>query len=149
MKKILITIISCLLLVGCGNKELDLETIKNNLNELKVNDDLIFENMKIVSKTDLYNMYSIDVKDTKSYLFAENIDLISSEFNFYFIIKDVTEEIEEQVNGFLDHWESQCEMYDQKNAQKIKNRLETTYNGYKIYIISDNNEKVLEEIKNS
>lgn len=37
-------------------------------------------------------------------------------------------------------------MYNQK-VFKSKNRLETTYNGYKIYISSNDNEKVLEAIK--
>lgn len=142
MKKILLTLIGCLLLVGCGNKELDLEKVKNKLSKSAV-----YGELKMLSNTDLNNLYSIDSNLADEILYQESTD--ANEVDLYLIVKAKDEKIKEQIAARFEQLELLCEMYDAKNAQKVRNRLETTYNGYEIYIISDNNEKVLEEIKNS
>ena len=142
MKKILVILICCFFLVGCGNKELDLEKVKNKLSESTV-----YGELKPLSNTDLNNLYSIDSSLAEEILYQESTD--ANEVDLYLIVKIKDDKIKEQIAARFEQLELLCEMYDAKNAQKVRNRLETTYNGYNIYIISDNNEKVLEEIKNS
>ena len=43
--------------------------------------------------------------------------------------------------------QKQWDSYLPAQADLVKNRLETTYNGYNIYIVSDNNNLVLDTIK--
>lgn len=141
MKKLLI-MLCCLLIVGCGNKSLNLESVKNKLNKSEV-----YGELKTLSNENLNNLYSIDSNLAEELLYAESTD--ANNVDLYLIVKVKDEKIKEQISDRFDYLETLCEMYDTKNAQKVRNRLETTYNGYNIYIISDNNEKVLKEIKNS
>lgn len=142
MKKVLLILFSAFLLVGCGNKtvELNFEEIQKNVEETEV-----FGSLKVVSNEEMYNMHSIDSALAEEILYIETTD--PNKVDTYIIVKVKDEKIKEQIKASFDAIETQAEMYNQANAYRIKNRLETTYEGYDIYIVSDDNQKVLEAIK--
>lgn len=145
MKKILLTLISCFLLVGCGNKEIDLNNINDSLLNLKDNNELVFKDVEKKDNEYLKNLYSIDASLATEILYVETTD--PNEVDLYIILKTDSEDLLEQIDTRFEALELQCEMYSPDNALKVKNRLETTYNGYNIYIVSDNNNLVLDTIK--
>lgn len=140
MKKIWIIFISAFLLVGCGNKDLNLDTIQKRIKESN-----LYEELKVLSDEELKNLYSIESTLAEKIVFAESTD--PNKVDTYIIVKIKDDKIKDQIATRFEALELQCEMYNQANALKVKNRLETTYNGYNIYIISDNNEEVLKLIK--
>ena len=57
--------------------------------------------------------------------------------------EDVKAIIEEYMNGLIAHWEN----YLPDQAELIKNRIETKLGDYLVYIISNNNESILNALK--
>ena len=55
MKKVLLTLCAILLLTGCGNKELNLNKVKENVKETNV-----FSNLYTLSSEDMKNRFSLD-----------------------------------------------------------------------------------------
>lgn len=145
MKKILL-IVTLLLLTGCG-KKLDLKKIEIDLDNLKIEDKFVYKDLKKLSSDDMYNIYSIESKYADEILYKENIT--SKGVDLYIVVKIKDDKIKEEIDKRFEALELQCDMYDQVNALKVKNRLETKIGSYNIYIISDNNELVLETIKKS
>lgn len=145
MKKILL-IVTLLLLTGCG-KKLDLKKIEIDLDNLKIEDKFVYKDLKKLSSDDMYNIYSIESKYADEILYKENIT--SKGVDLYIVVKIKDDKIKEEIDKRFEALELQCDMYDKVNALKVKNRLETKIGSYNIYIISDNNELVLETIKKS
>ncbi|MEG0826616.1 MAG: DUF4358 domain-containing protein [Bacilli bacterium] len=145
MKKILL-IVTLLLLTGCG-KKLDLKKVEIDLDNLKIEDKFVYKDLKKLSSDDMYNIYSIESKYADEILYKENIT--SKGVDLYIVVKIKDDKIKEEIDKRFEALELQCDMYDQVNALKVKNRLETKIGSYNIYIISDNNELVLETIKKS
>lgn len=145
MKKILL-IVTLLLLTGCG-KKLDLKKVEIDLDNLKIEDKFVYKDLKKLSSDDMYNIYSIESKYADEILYKENIT--SKGVDLYIVVKIKDDKIKKEIDKRFEALELQCDMYDQVNALKVKNRLETKIGSYNIYIISDNNELVLETIKKS
>lgn len=145
MRKIL-SLILCFLMIGCG-KAFNIENAVKNVDKLKDDSTLGYSSLEEESKEKMKNLYSIDASKTDYIMFKKTKD--SSEVDQYLIVKIKNKEIEQEIESYFESVEIQCEMYDPKNASKVKNRLEEKVNGYNVYIISNDNEKVLEAIKNS
>lgn len=145
MKKFL-ALALCFLLIGCG-KSFNVDDAVKNVDALKNNTTLGYNSLEEVSKEDMKNSYSIDATKADYIVFKKTTD--SNEVDLYMIVKVKDAEIEDKIKDYFESLELQCEMYDVENASKVKNRLEDKINGYNVYIISNDNEKVLETIKNS
>ena len=150
MKKILILLFTCLFLTGCGNKEvkLDFNTIKNELNALTINEELVFNDLQETSYEDLWNIHGIDAQLTEEIHFMTSTDGIDANMYIIALPKEGKEkELKEQINTFFEVFQLQADMYNPDNAALIKNRMEEKVGNYLIYIVSNNNSKVLEIIK--
>lgn len=152
MKKFLVSIL-CLLsvfaLVGCGKKEeenvnLDLGKIKEALSSLttgKFDRTGVSNNLYDTGYFDseLTEVFDYDFKDTfgitseyvKEYSIAYNNDTKQ----FYMIIKTSNDKVKEEITSFI-----------KKNNLEDK-VLESKHEGFLVYIVSNNNDKVLEVIK--
>ena len=147
MKKVLLTLCAILLLTGCGNKELNLNKVKENVKETNV-----FSNLYTLSSEDMKNRFSLDTSLAEAIVFEGDSENKDADIytDFYIVVKEKDEKLIKDIDNLIDEsFELRLEMYNPEGLQKVKNRLETTYNGYKIYISSSDNEKVLEEIKKS
>ena len=147
MKKVLLTLCAILLLTGCGNKELNLNKVKENVKETNV-----FSNLYTLSSEDMKNRFSLDTSLAEAIVFEGDSENKDADIytDFYIVVKEKDEKLIKDIDNLIDEsFELRLEMYNPEGLQKVKNRLETTYNGYKIYISSSDNETVLEAIKKS
>lgn len=147
MKKLLLVLCALLLVTGCGNKNLNLDIVKQN-----VRDTNIYKNLNTVTSEDMKNYFSIDTNLAEEILFEGDSENKDADLytDFYIIVKAKDDKLIKQIDDLLgETFELRLEMYNPEGLQKVKNRLVTTYNGYKIYISSSDNEKVLKAIKKS
>ncbi len=105
----------------------------------------------IMSLTDdnLESMIGINPSDLKDYVIYLPMSITNT--NLYMVIepeKGKKDKVQEAVNEYLTRLEKNFETYLPDQYEIIKNRKETTYGDYLIYIASTDNEKVLKEIKN-
>ena len=112
---VIITIISAVLLTGCG-KETE-EEIKNKKTSTEIND----------------KVSSIEIENSKIF---EGLD----------ILNDNTLETQIGINrDYVEKHAIGISMYG--NTKKLyENALKEEYNGYYVYIVSDNNEEVFNKI---
>ena len=155
MKKILISLALLLVFTGCGEKEivLDLEKVEIELNNLEITEDE--ETVKLFENNTKMSNDAIEGRQIDTNLFEEilfSMDMTSNTANIYIIAlpKEGNEEkCDEQIDNYLDKYQDNVEMYNPEEARKIEDRLEETYGNYHIYIISKDNEKELDKIKNT
>lgn len=140
MKKFILVLVM-ILLVGCGKNSLDLESI-----ESKIKDTNLFSN----------NMVDLDYLNSKYGLDTEGISeakiCMSSMLDnasMYAIFKaDNVNEVKKNTDAFMEKYSSSWMMgYNLEQESLVENRVVTTYDNYIIYIISTDNEKVLNIIK--
>jgi len=122
------------------------------------NNDAVYEAI-ISSKAALYGMtmniddesleqvFKIKPEDLEEYLIA--IPAMNVRTNSYFIVKpkaDKEDTVKEALEAYMKNLETQMENYLADQYSLIEERLEKEYGGYYIYIISNDNEKVYNEI---
>lgn len=150
MKKLFVflALFSSLFISGCSkNVTLNLDKISNELNTLKSQE---FDMQGVYSLIDESNYYSdlVDIYDfdfEEKFGFSnENIEEYSvrmneESLNMYMILKvsDNKDEIKSKMNAYF------------KSIEKESKYLEAEYEGYLIFILSNENDKVLELIKSS
>lgn len=139
MKKILLLIIT-ILLVGCTNKGLNFKKIQERVLKTEV-----FGSVKELSKEELLELYDIDTSLAEEILYIESTD--KNKVDAYIMLKAKEEKIKEQIEVNFKKKLDNASKYNQSNAFRIENKLVESYKGYDIYIISDNNQKVLDAIK--
>lgn len=155
MKKILISLALLLVFTGCGEKNivLDLEKVEIELNNLEITEDE--ETVKLFENNTKMSNDAIEGRQIDTNLFEEilfSMDMTSNTANIYIIAlpKEGNEEkCDEQIDNYLDKYQDNVEMYNPEEAKKIEDRLEETYGNYHIYIVSKDNEKALDKIKNT
>lgn len=149
MKKIKLGVIVflCLFLTGCGNTNLDLTKVSENLGNLTTNNfDLLsaVENIEINHNYfgELVNVYDFDLEEMgidKEIIENMAFRLDSNNNPVYIIIKP--------TNGNKNNLKKQIDEYLNKFTNL--NKFEAEYEGYLIYLFSDKNEEIFEVIKNS
>ena len=145
--KLFLGVFLCLFLTGCGNVELDLDKVSENLTNLTNNGFDIMaavENIEIDNAyfDELINVYDFDLEDMG--INKNNIENMAFRVDTnnkpaYIIIKPVDgkkENIKKEINEYL------------KSFADL-NKLESEYEGYLIYLFSNNNKELLKTIKKS
>ena len=152
MKKIIWAIASCILLVGCGQQKvtLNLEEISNKVSTLTYQNKEMFNQNEILTESKLKSKYNLDTSNIES--FKISMPTLMESSNMYMIVlpkEGKTQEVKTAMNQLLEKVEASWTVgnYAPKEADKVKNRLETSYGNYLIYIISDDNDLVLKTIK--
>lgn len=150
MKKLFVflALVGTLLVTGCTkNITLDLEKVSSELNSLQSKE---FDMQGVYSLidesdyyTDLVDVYDFDFEEKFGFS-NENIEEYSVRMNeesldMYMILK---------VNGNADEIKAKMKDYF-RSINKEANYLETEHEGYLIFILSSDNNKVLELIKSS
>ena len=154
LKNLLVVLLGVFMVTGCGDKniELDLQKIEIELNNLEIDEDgekvKLFENNTKMD-VDAIEGRQIDVSLFEEILFSMNTT--SNEANVYIVYlpkEGKEEECETQIDNYLDTFKENVALYNPKEAKKIEDRLEENYGKYHIYIISKDNELALNKIKN-
>lgn len=161
MKKIFLVIIVVMLcVVGCGKstatdaskqKTLDKDVLIKNISGLKFNDsNFKFSKDDNVNNTTALNTYGVELDRMDDYVFYLSSDVVDP--SMYMVIKPKDGEkkvVQYQVNEMFNKYYSAYNNYYPKEAKMIKDRLEKEYEGYLVYIISYDNDKVFQEIEES
>lgn len=121
----------------------------NNDEALKLVRDNAFSNIynSLVYASDT-SVLSIDSSLISEYLIATPMFITSAEQ--YIILKPIDgkeEEVKELMNTYMSNLQQQWDTYLPAQAELVKNREETKVGDYLVYIISSNNNKVLDVIK--
>lgn len=144
--KLILGLFLSLFLTGCGNVELDLTKVSENLNNLTTDSfDMLaaVENIEMNTYFDeLINVYDFDLEEMG--INKENIENMAFRVDtdnkpVYIIIKPVKgkkESIKKEINKYLEKFND-------------LNKLESEYEGHLIYLFSDKNDELLKTIKNS
>ena len=143
-----------LLLVGCNHQKVNLNflELEQNLNLLsyKDNDNQIkpLFNNEIVSGDELKNRYGFDMSNVNEILFSVPINIEDASMYIIVLPKNNKEnEVKMEVATFFNKYEQEWNQYFPKEEYLVKNRLETKHGGYLIYIVSNDNNKVSDKIK--
>ena len=146
MKKILLSLICLFCVVGCGvkNNKLDLKKVQQALSSSEY-----FSNHEVVSTDTISNRYSIDISK-----FDETLMLSSTKYDdatIVFISHPSNESTKKEFENFIDSYNSQWVgmNYFPEQKELVENALYTTYNDYLIYIVSNNNDAIINLIKNN
>lgn len=151
MKKILVIISMLFLLTGCNKEEkvLNFNEVKNDLNNLTFENSKMFLNNQMIDSETLKSKYNVDTTNMEEYLISMPTLVESS--NMYVVVKakeGMENDVKNQLENLMTRYEKQWSMgYAPKEEAKVRNRLEEIDGSYFIYIISDDNDLVLETIK--
>lgn len=155
MKKILLIIMGLFLITGCGEKKeennldvkLNMDDIKENLSSIKIGDSNPYNEMDSVNDLELIDGYGIDVTLLEDYVIY--ISSSVEDPSMYMVLK-VSEEnksvVKYQVDDMFSQYLSAYKGYYPEAATIIEDKMEKEYNGYLIYIVSNDNQKVYDEI---
>lgn len=156
MKKILFIVSLLFLITGCGvkEKELDLNKIKNALEEITL-DKLDYTNLskgieepldtvKIYNSEEIMDKLGIDETMYHNIFFSESVE----EESTYLLIEpkqDQKEEIEALVTKY---WNTKiAETENEEEKLRYQNRLEQSYGENLIYLVGKDTTKKLDQIK--
>ncbi len=144
MKKILIMVLGVFLITGCNqNIELDLETIETKLDNLTT-DTLSIQSvdyMKTEAFEEMTNIYDYEFGD----IFGLDNTLVES----YNVLYNADTKQLLAIFKPTDNNKDALETSFSNFTDTLDNVLHTEYEGYVIYISSNDNDKVLEEIQNT
>lgn len=157
MKKLIFILFALCLVTGCGNRsnglKLDLDDIAKRVDELTylVDDSevVMFDRNQHMTGEVLLNKYDFDTSDMEEFVISMPTMLDSASMYMIVKVKNGKEQsVKKEIDEFFNKYEQQWGLgYAPLEEKRIQDRLETTYEGYLIYIISSDNDKVLSEVK--
>ena len=110
MKKLLLVLCALLLVTGCGNKNLNLDIVKQN-----VRDTNIYKNLNTVTSEDMKNYFSIDTNLAEEILFEGDSENKDADLytDFYIIVKAKDDKLIKQIDALLgETFDLRLEMYN-------------------------------------
>jgi len=146
MKKIILTLVMCFILVGCGKDEkvnLNLEEINTKLGETE-----LFSKTEKIDISYIENKYGLDSKGIEEYsIYMARTSMSSSMYAIFKVSDDkVKERIESTfIDKYVHSWTDI--VYEPEEAELVNNMHSEKYGDYLIYIISSDNNKVINIIK--
>lgn len=144
MKKKILVFISLLTifqLTGCGKEKIDLDKVYSNLE-----DD--FESFTKVDDSVLEGSYGIDLSYFDDYLVVMDEDGTSSKMYAVFVAKnsDAVDEVTYFISQYIESWDNG---YFPEETKRVKYGKKFSYGDYIIYVVSDNNDEIIEKIRKS
>ena len=127
---------------------LDFSKIKETVPNLKKDDENIFGLLMEITDSTLLDLYGIDPSLMEEYYGQTSALMVHS--SMFLIIKPLDgkeDEVKEQVAEYMLKLEEQWKIYLPSQYSLVINRLETKLGDYLIYIVSVDNDLVLNTIK--
>ncbi len=154
--KIIVIVLLAFLCVGCGSgksatRDFYKDVAKNKIADITFSESqFTFSNTSNINNKDALSVYGVDISKFEDYLFYISSDVVDP--SMYLIVKPSDDDksiVKYQVNELFSKYFNAYNNYYPKEAKMITDRLEKEYEGYLIYIVSYNNEKVYQAIKDS
>ena len=146
MKKVIIMVIMCFMLVGCMKTEtisLDLEKIN-----IKLEDTNLFNKTEKIDIEYIEDKYGLDSNGIEEYSIYMSRTSMSASMYAIFKISDesASDRIESTfIDKYVHSWTDI--VYAAEEAEIVNNMHSEKYGNYLIYVISKDNDKVLDIIK--
>lgn len=154
MKKLVLSLMSILLVVGlvtgCKNKKENKEAKTDNelnkkLESIKIEETNIFEGLDILNDNTLETQIGINRNYVESH--AIGISMYGNTKKLYMIVKPKKEN-KKIVKQALDLYiERKLEDAPKEDKELYEKALKQEYNGYYVYIVSNNNEEIFNKLK--
>lgn len=159
MKKILFIVSILFLFTGCFNSKVNQEkrdNINDSISSIEIDNQKIFENTKIIDQNTLLTDFGLTKKEVKDFVIG--VPTIFNKTEIYVAIKPARKYkkfVDEKINNYLENAKmilidntDTLSLEEQEKAKKdienkFSNKTKTEINGYLIYIISSDNNKVL------
>ena len=148
-------IIGVCILSGCGSsktssssKTLDINSAKSSISSLKIGDTTPFSDGSNINNSDSIETYGLDTSLLEEYAIYLPSAVVNS--SMYIIAKPKNGEesvVKYQIKDLFEKYYNAYNGYYPKEAKLIENRMEKELNGYLIYIVSSDNDKVYNTIK--
>ncbi|MBE6144380.1 MAG: DUF4358 domain-containing protein [Firmicutes bacterium] len=156
LKKILLSLTMLFIFTGCGTEvELDLDKLETKLNNLTYVENKeevkLFEDNIEVDDEKLEDKYGMNTEIFDEILISTSKNLDTASMYAIFLPEEgYIEECEQEINNFFEKYEQAWMMgYFPEEEKLVKNRSSEKYGNYYIYVISKDNDKVIETIKNT
>ena len=144
MKKIILILVMILSLVGCSkNKELNLNEIDS-----KLSDTNLFKETEKIDISYIEDKYGLDSTGIEEYSIYMAMDTVSASMYAIFKVSDnsIKEEIDSKfIEKYINSWTTLA--YEPEEIKLVNDMYSEEYGNYLIYIISKDNDKVLDIIK--
>lgn len=140
--KKIVMILSLVILFGCGKSasSLDINGASKSLDEK-------YQNMAVMSEKELEGIYNLDVDLMEEYIIKSSEN---QNGNFYALIKvkaDNKDAVKNSMDEMFSILENQSSLYSPQAVDLIKNKLFTSVGDYLIYIVSSDNNKMYDVVK--
>lgn len=158
MKKVILLVLaSMIFLTGCGtkkedNKKMVIDLSKATENVLAIKDsngDNIFSAMGEITKDMLKEeRFGINPDNIEEMTFQEPmINIRASEFAIVKPVAGKEDIVKKEMDAYFKKVEDRWSTYLPDQLELVKNRLVTKVGDYLVYVVSEDNDKVLEAIK--
>lgn len=155
LKVLFIMIIAVCVLSGCGSSEtpsssktLDINTAKSSISSLKIGDTSPFSDESNINNSDSIETYGLDTSLLEEYAIYLPSAVVNASMYIIAKPKDGEESVVKyQIKDLFEKYYNAYNGYYPKEAKLIENRMEKELNGYLIYIVSSDNDKVYNTIK--
>ena len=144
MKRVYILILTCVIfLTGCGNKELNIDNVYNNLEKE-------YEGYIKVDSSTLEGVYGTDLSVFDSYLVVMNESNTTAKMYAVFEAKEDFDDALYEVKYFIDNYEKTwLNGYFPKEEKLVKDGILETMENYIIYVVNEDADKIVNMIKES
>ena len=136
---------------GISDEEFDKEVAKEKIADLTFSgSDFKFDENENVNNVDVLNVYGVEIDRLNDYLFYISSDVVDP--SMYLIAscdEDNKSVVKYQIDELFNKYYSAYNNYYPKEAKMINDRLEKEYEGYLIYVVSYDNDKVYQAIEES
>ena len=141
MKKILVMLMMLFMMTGCGEseiKDLDISKASNAVEQT-------LAGMETIESETLDDVYDIDLELLEEYVIKQNND---GEM-YAIILTNNKSDVKEDMEDYFDKVRDFNTAYSPETVKLIDERLEKEIGNYLIYIVSNDSEKVYQDIINT
>ena len=154
--KCLLVIFVVLLMTGCNSasdevkKELDLDNYKEKVVELNINGETPFSDSSNLNNLDVLDTYGLDSSLLDDYLIYMPSSVVNA--SMFIVVKPISGQesvVKYQIKELFEKYYNAYNGYYPKEAKLIEDRMEKEVDGYLFYIVSNDNDKVYNLLKES
>lgn len=148
-KKILLSLIMCFIITGCGSEPvtLDLEKVEIEINNMEIDGEKVFDSNQKLSD-DAIKGRNITLSLYDEILMSLPTNSTDVDMYIVYLPKEGSEEkCAKEIEGFISSLYDTYSMYLPEEAKLLKDYETEIYGDYHIYVVSENSSDVISKIK--
>ena len=148
-KKILLSLIMCFIITGCGSEPvtLDLKKVEIEINNMEIDGEKVFDSNQKLSD-DAIKGRNITLSLYDEILMSLPTNSTDVDMYIVYLPKEGSEEkCTKEIEGFISSLYDTYSMYLPEEAKLLKDYETEIYGDYHIYVVSENSSDVISKIK--